>query len=225
MFSDKTKLYKKHLKELIPLFDKFEESYIISSSFENKNIMNELLLWLKNRYNLENYPYKIECIDISHFSWDYTSGWLVSMRWWIVNKKYYRQYKINKATKSDDYASIKELITRRFKNKDNLPDLFVIDWWKWQLWVLKDILLSDPKFTEIYNQIDFVSLWKWEARKNSSKLKWAKEIIFKFDNNFDIIWKELIYDNIDRLLINLRDEAHRFSNKYREKQMEKGFER
>ncbi len=40
-----------------------------------------------------------------------------------------------------------------------------------------------------------------------------------FDENFSIVEKELCYDDADRLMTQLRDEAHRFANAYRKKQM------
>lgn len=40
-----------------------------------------------------------------------------------------------------------------------------------------------------------------------------------FDENFRIVEKELCYDDADRILTSLRDEAHRFANAYRKKQM------
>ena len=39
------------------------------------------------------------------------------------------------------------------------------------------------------------------------------------DENFRIVEKELCYDDADRVLLQLRDEAHRFANAYRQKQM------
>ena len=42
-----------------------------------------------------------------------------------------------------------------------------------------------------------------------------------FDDNFRIVEKELCYDDADRILLQLRDEAHRFANAYRQKQMSK----
>ena len=42
-----------------------------------------------------------------------------------------------------------------------------------------------------------------------------------FDENFKILEKEICYDDADRLITQLRDEAHRFANAYRKKQMSK----
>ncbi len=127
---------------------------------------------------------------------------------------------------SDDYASIKELITRRFKTKDFLPNLFIIDWWKWQLWIIKKLYDEDKNFQKLFTQIDFVSLWKWQARKKSKIWQTSKgnkvwEKIYYFDKDFKIKNISLIYDQTDKILVNIRNEAHRFSNAYRENQMNK----
>jgi excinuclease UvrABC nuclease subunit len=114
-----------------------------------------------------------------------------------------------------------ELITRRFKDTQNLPDLFIIDWWKWQLGILKE-LLGQERFQSIYAKVDFVSLGKWVARKTWWKLKWEKEKIFRFDDSFKIQQIDLDYDQADKILVKVRDEAHRFANSYRKEQMKKG---
>jgi excinuclease UvrABC nuclease subunit len=216
------------------LIEWFFDSYIISTSFEWENLNNELLKNLQSRYKLKNFPYHIECADISHLGWSWTSWWLSCFLWWLPEKKYYRRYKINQvgATNnlhSDDYASLKELITRRFKAQEFSPDLFILDWWKWQLWIVKKIHNEDRDFQKLFSMIDFVSLWKWEARQKSkiwqTSAKWRIwEKIYYFDKDLNIKSINLIYDHTDKILINLRNEAHRFSNSYREKQMNKIWE-
>ncbi len=228
------KLSRSVLKELDLLIEWFFDSYIISTSFEWENLNNELLKNLQSRYKLKNFPYHIECADISHLGWSWTSWWLSCFLWWLPEKKYYRRYKINQvgATNnlhSDDYASLKELITRRFKAQEFSPDLFILDWWKWQLWIVKKIHNEDRDFQKLFSMIDFVSLWKWEARQKSkiwqTSAKWRIwEKIYYFDKDLNIKSINLIYDHTDKILINLRNEAHRFSNSYREKQMNKIWE-
>lgn len=224
------KLSKSDIQEIDKLIEWFFDSYVISTSFEWENLNNELLKNLQSRYKFKNFPYHIECVDISHLWWSWTSWWLSCFLWWLAERKYYRRYKItveiSQWNSPDDYASLKELITRRFKNKDFLPNLFILDWWKWQLWIIKKLYDEDKSFHQIFAQIDFVSLWKWEARKKSkiwqtsSKGKiWEK--IYYFDKDFNIKSIALIYDQTDKILVNIRNEAHRFSNAYRENQMNK----
>jgi hypothetical protein len=94
------------------------------------------------------------------------------------------------------------------------------------LWIIKKMYEEDKNFQKLFSKIDFVSLWKWEARKKSSIWQKGKsgkiwEKIYYFDTNFIIKSIDLVYDQTDKILVNIRNEAHRFSNAYREKQMNK----
>ena len=70
----------------------------------------------------------------------------------------------------------------------------------------------------------FVALGKGKARKRKGKVKGEQEYISYFDAQGKIDIIPLRYDTIDRLLILLRDEAHRFANAYRKKRMSKDFD-
>ena len=155
--------------------------------------------------------------------------------WWIPEKKYYRRYKIKSEVKwkksGDDYASLEEVIGRRFSNTEFPPDVFVLDGWKWQLGILKKILLEKVEFKKYFDNVLFVSLGKWEARnktsignksKKSDESVWEK--IYYFDEKMVIKSKDMIYDQADKILLKLRNESHRFANVYRKKQMSKEWE-
>jgi excinuclease ABC subunit C len=212
------------LKEF--LFNQLD-SIIVSSSFEKENILNEVLSSIRQKLNLKNFPYKIEALDISHLSWWRTSWAIVSFVWWIPYKRWYRRYKIKSdISHSDDFWALKEVLIRRFKLDKkiedieilNLPDLFVIDWWKGQLWVILDLLSKYPLMQKIFEKVDFVSIWKWAARRRKWKVSWEIEKIYYFDKNLNIKEKDISEGDFS-ILLKARDEAHRFSNKYRQKQM------
>lgn len=234
------------LFEVIALLERSIDAYVLTSAFEKDNLMNELLKTLHTRYARKNFPYSMECLDISHLSGWWVSGGLSAMKEWLQNKKWYRRYKIKGKMRtdrkkklveiveeendmqtfaqSDDYSSLAEVLTRRFnlgkKSEDNfLPDVFIIDWGKWQLGILQSLYKDSEEFREIFEKVQFCSLGKWEARERSGKNKGAKEKVYMFDDNFRIVEKELCYDDADRLMTQLRDEAHRFANAYRKKQM------
>jgi excinuclease ABC subunit C len=219
--------WKNLLKSLLKLAENFLESYIISQSFqEESTLVNDMFKTLKARYKLKNIPYKIECIDISHLSGWRTSGWLSALMAWLPYKKWYRKYKI-KAKKSDDYEALQELLERREKNGWELPDLLILDGGKGQLGVVKK-LCKDLKRKKIVSQRDIVSLGKWEARKktkiwSSSKKGLIWEKIYYFDSKLVIHSQDMVYDQADKILLKARDEAHRFANSYRKKQMSKEF--
>jgi len=84
--------------------------------------------------------------------------------------------------------------------------------------------------------MDIISLGKWAARKKSNIWKatrrdvdWSRlgdkisEKIYSFDKTLKIQSQDLVYDEADKLLLKARDEAHRFANAYRKKQMSKEF--
>ncbi len=235
-------------KELWKLGENFLDSYIISQSLQEESTMiNDMFKTLQTRYRLKNVPYRIECIDISHLSGWRTSGWLSCLMAWLPYKKWYRRYKI-KAKKSDDYEALQELLERRQNSWWELPNLLIIDGGKGQLGVVKK-LCKDPKRKKIVSQIDIISLGKWEARKKSNIWKTKKlmaslskeevsadadgefvrpnklitEIIYRLDDKLKIHEVPMVYDQADKMFLKARDEAHRFANAYRKKQMSQEF--
>ena len=230
-YSNKVSFNKEEKSALINMLEWFFDSYVISSTLQWPWLHNQLLEQLQNRYKFKNFPNRIECVDISHMNWDWISGWLSCIVWWIPDKRKYRKYKIKSVSEqSDDYASLKEVMQRRFlwKDKSEYPDVFVLDWWIGQLNVVKDLCKESSEFYKVFQQVDFVSLWKWEARRKSwiwlASKRWHEwlvwEKIYRFiDDKFNVEEISLVYDQADRFLVKLRDEAHRFSNSYRKQQM------
>lgn len=221
-----SKLGKKTGEALWKLAENFLESYIISQSMqEGTIIINDMVKTLKDRYGLKKIPYRIECMDISHLSGGRTSGWLSCLVGGLPYVKWYRRYKIQ-AKKSDDYEALQEVLERRVKNGGELPDLLILDGGKGQLGIVKK-LCKDPERKKITSQIDIVSLGKGEARNKSNIWKTSKksdkiwEKIYTLDDKLKIHEKAITYDQADKILTKARDEAHRFANSYRKKQMSK----
>ena len=220
-------------KQINDLMIKFLDSYIASTTFDiEDNLTQDLLNELQKRYFFTSFPYQIECIDISHLSGSYISGWLSCMREGLLYKPWYRNYKIkilenSKWNYSNDFLSLQEIIVRRFwlkeKNKNNieLPNVFILDWWKWQLNTILELYKIFPNLKNIMENTSFISLWKGKARKESAKSQWETETIYYFDKELNIKELPLIYDTADLLLTKLRDESHRFANKYRKTRMSK----
>jgi len=244
------------------LLQKFLDSYIASTTFDTEdNLTQDLLSELQKRYFLTKFPYQIECVDISHLSGSYISGWLSCMREWLLYKPGYRHYKIkllenNKSNYSNDFLSLQEIIVRRFNLKSSLnkggrgdqkeikwssptllakegefPDLFILDWWKWQLNSVLELCQIFPSLKEIMKTTTFISLGKWKARKESAKSAGEQEKIYTIKIGED--WLPSLsgwvlgqaeglgvrLDTADLLLTKLRDESHRFANKYRTTRM------
>jgi excinuclease UvrABC nuclease subunit len=95
--------------------------------------------------------------------------------------------------------------------------------------VVKALYEADETFRQIFSSIDFVALGKGEARKKaaigSRSVRSSSEVVgekvYRFDEQWNVIETPLVYDQADRFLVKLRDEAHRFSNVYRKQQMKK----
>lgn len=223
------KLTKEENQRIDQLFDNFFESYILTQTMQGTQVMTELLNALKESYGLSKFPYHTECLDISHLSWEYTSGGLSCLIGGLPEKKLYRKYKIT-TVKNDDYLALQEVLIRRFKldeenpSLDQLPDLFILDGGKGQLGILSDLAQKYPHFQKLCSQVQFASLGKWEARskahigqksKKSDLIVWEKLYVWDF---WSIKEYDFSYDEADKLLIKLRNEAHRFANYYRKQQ-------
>ncbi len=233
----KRQVTKTMLREADVLLNNAIESYMIASAWNRENVYNEVLTDLQNKYQLKHFPYHIECIDISHLSGDWISWGLSAMLGGIPNTKYYRKYKITSVehigNDSNDYLALKEVITRRFLawNEQQLPNLFILDWGKGQLNIIKKLYQENKAFQDIFAHVDFVALGKGQARKQSNIWKQnlsttntnetIAEHLYFFDDKMQIRSKALDYDHTDSLLTTLRNEAHRFANQYRKKQMSK----
>lgn len=122
------------------------------------------------------------------------------------------------------------------------PDLLIIDGGKGQINAVYERLTrifspleKEGTPGEICLPFDLISIGKGDARKRAGKIRGEKELVYKIQNSkFKILDSkdrasanplisqfEIIYDSLDQLLIKVRDEAHRFSNKYRKEQMKK----
>jgi len=223
------RLKKAEKQEIKAFIERCFASFVVSTSFEEENLLNDLLSTLQTRYAFKNFPYRMELLDISHLSGWRASGGISCLLGGIPYFKGYRRYKISsKVKQQDDYSALKEVLIRRFlgDKETTLPDVFILDWWKGQLNVVKELLQEKPDFQEIFDKVIFVWLWKWAARKttNIGKQKAWEDItekIYGFDASLKIKETKIIYDDADKILIKLRNEAHRFANVYRQKQMSK----
>ena len=158
---------------------------------------------LKEKLSLKNLPQRIECYDISNISGTNKVCSMVVFKNGEPSKKDYRKFKIKTVKGSNDFASLKEALTRRlnrlkegklesFKEK---PDLIIIDGGKGQLSSTYEILIK----SQIEN-IDMISLAK------------RIEEVFHPNNPLPTMLKPGSVEL--RLLQRVRDEAHRFAITY-----------
>ena len=201
-----------------------EKKKLIDMSIKNilffkKNLYNEkkerkskrlaVLIELKNKLNLKNIPFHIECYDISNIQGSNTVASLVTFQDGYPNKKEYRRYKIKDINKPDDFESMKQVISRRYKRviDENLsfPDLIIIDGGKGQLSSACEAL----KELNIYNKTNIIGL----AKK-------LEEVYFPNDSMPILLNKKSYYL---KLLQQIRKEAHRFAINYHKDLRSKNF--
>jgi excinuclease ABC subunit C len=186
--------------ELIKLGTTNAEEYLknwLSSQAGHLDKINEALNELKAQLNLTKIPDRIECYDISNIQGTNPVGSMVVFEQGLPAKSQYRKFKIQTKQTPDDFAMMKEMLSRRLArsgaenpNPWPLPDLIVIDGGKGQLGVAVEVL-KDKNF-----KIPAVGL-----------AKRIEEIFFP-GNPEPLV---LSHDNPGlQLLQRLRDETHRF---------------
>jgi excinuclease ABC subunit C len=167
---------------------------------------------LRRRLDLRVPPRRIECLDIATFQGGETVGAVVAFTDGRPWKDGYRRFRIRSVEGTDDFASVAEVLERRFRagpKRGELPDLLVIDGGLGQLSAAKAALAGvglddlavvglakervarDPLAREIQRRPDRVFL---PGRKNPVVLRSNSTALF--------------------LLQRVRDEAHRFANAY-----------
>lgn len=172
----------------------------IQSIIDLGNDFNEVGAYLSEKLSLRNFPHKIECYDISHIQGTNTVASGICFINGMPKKSLYKRYKVKSTEgKPDDFQSMKEVLTRRFKRLGEegweKPDLIIIDGGKGQLSSVMQIV------DELgVKDIDIVSLAKREEEvflPNQSKsilLPRGSSALF--------------------LIQRVRDEAHRFAITY-----------
>jgi excinuclease ABC subunit C len=118
---------------------------LVEKNLEHAFLKNELKVKdLQASLGLADVPDVIECFDISHLSGTAMVGSMVQFRGGVPDKKNYRHYKIKTVEGIDDFASISEVVKRRYdrliREDAEMPDLIIIDGGKGQLSAAGDSL-------------------------------------------------------------------------------------
>lgn len=103
--------------------------YIKQKSFDSisNDNMDQILLNLKKYLKLRKIPNHIECFDNSNLQGQHAVAAMVVYKNGIPCKKEYRHFIIKTVQGIDDYSSMREILYRRYCNKENLPDLVIVD--------------------------------------------------------------------------------------------------
>jgi excinuclease ABC subunit C len=168
---------------------------------------------IQERLKLPTIPVRIECFDISTFQGAETVASQVVFEDGVPNKDQYRRYKIKTVKGTNDFESMREVLTRRFKHTElDLPDLVVIDGGKGQLGIATEV------FKEIGQPgIPVVGLAKarTDSDFSSSEVRGSEERFFLPGRQNPVIFKSS--SEAFRILVSIRDEAHRFAITYHRK--------
>ncbi len=170
---------------------------------------------LKKHLGLTNIPKRMECFDISNIGGKQAVGSMVTFENGVPVKSKYKRYKVKTVSQSDDYAMMYEVLTRRYTRafkEDDFPDLAVIDGGKGQLGIARRV------FDELgVERVDLIALAKGKRKVTECADPKQKldERVFTGDNTDPIVLNQ---DSSElKLLVNIRDEAHRFALAYHKK--------
>ena len=165
---------------------------------------------LQKVLGLKKTPFRIECVDISHLSGTNTVASLVAFKNGRPDKKNYRKFIIKTVEGVDDFASMREVMTRRIRRLENegipMPDLWVCDGGKGQVDATMQIL------KELGHDQDLPLI---------GLAKRLEEIVFPDDRKSIVLHRT---SSALKLLQNARDEAHRFAITYQRSKRKKDLE-
>ncbi len=191
--------------------------------FQNHVTKNEekkqALELIQDKLNLPQYPRRIECYDISTFQGQETVASQVVFEDGVPNKDQYRRYKIKSFAGMNDFEAMKEVLSRRLKHDEwEEPHLIVVDGGKGQLKFAMAALKELDKM-----HIPIVGL-----AKERTKGKFEDEGIEKTQERFYLPNRAnpvVFATNTEafRILVSLRDEAHRFAISFHRELREKAF--
>ena len=172
--------------------ERLKQVQILDPEKHSNRILNQLKIDLK----MENIPSHIECFDISNIQGTNTVAACVVFINAKPSKSNYRKYNINSVSGPDDFASMQEVVFRRYRRlideKKSLPQLIIIDGGKGQL----SSALKSLKKLNIESKVTIVGI-----------AKRLEEIYFPGDSIPLYLNKK---SESLKIIQNLRNEAHRF---------------
>ncbi len=201
---------KKHLLELSERnakyykIEKQKQKDLIDPERHTKRILNTM----RKDLRLKELPVHIECFDNSNIQGDYPVAAMSVFKHTKPSKKEYRHFNIKTVEGANDFASMEEIIFRRYKRlldeKKPLPQLIVVDGGKGQL----SAALKSLEKLNLRGKISIIGI----AKK-------LEEIFYPEDSLPLYIDKK---SETLKIIQQLRDEAHRFSITHHRKKREKG---
>lgn len=201
--------------ELVKLASKNAER-AFSERKRGRDEVEQTLERLKERLHLSKLPHRMECFDISHFQGSALVASQVSAFDTEPDPSRYRHYKLKTVEGNDDFASMHEILTRRFKRgleEGDLPDLIVIDGGKGQLAAamaaMKDVGVEGVDMVGLAKSRDLDSV-NADVQQDRSP-----ERVFLVGRKDPIVLPQTSPELF--ALTRLRDEAHRFAITFQRK--------
>lgn len=190
---DKHKLVELSIKNCRVLL----EEKVLKQNFKKKTPQEAIMEQLQQDLRLKTLPRHIECFDNSNIQGEYPVASLVVFKDAKPSKKDYRHFKIKTVIGPDDFASMKEIVFRRYRRlleeSQPLPDLIVVDGGKGQLSAAVEAL----KQLELLHMVPIIGI----AKKLEELYFVNDPIPLHLDKRSTSL----------RLLQHLRNEAHRFA--------------
>jgi excinuclease ABC subunit C len=183
----------------------------IEESIKRKLIKEGIFVRMKQKMHLKNIPLRIDAFDIATFQGKSSVGTRVVFINGVPEKKLYRKYVIQTVEENqlDDFKMTYEIIKRSINeclDTDNFPDLILVDGGKGQLNIAKKVLHEN----NLAGKIDIISIAKDKEYKIDKIYIPNRKNCLNLNRSTDII----------NLLMQVRDEVHRFSITFHKKREE-----
>jgi excinuclease ABC subunit C len=177
-------------------FDRLKQAEKLNPEQKQVRLMKEL----QDALHLEKMPYQIECFDNSNISGTDAVAACVVFKKMKPSKQDYRKYNIKTVVGPDDYASMKEVVYRRYKRlieeEQPLPDLIVADGGKGQMEVIRQAVQD-----ELGLDIPIAGLAKNDRHRTNELLYGFPPRVVGLKTDSELF----------RVLTQLQDEVHRFA--------------
>lgn len=193
---------KKHLLELSEMnckqykFDRLKQAEKLNPEQKQTRLMKELQAKLK----LPKLPYQIECFDNSNISGTDAVAGCIVYKGMKPSRKDYRKYNIKTVEGPDDYASMQEVVRRRYsrmiEEESALPDLIITDGGKGQMDVVREVIVD-----ELHLDIPIAGLAKDDRHRTN-------ELLFGFPPQTIALPPE---SELFKVLTQIQDEVHRYA--------------
>ena len=193
---------KKHLLELSEMnckqykFDRLKQAEKLNPEQKQTRLMKELQAKLK----LPKMPYQIECFDNSNISGTDAVAGCIVYKGMKPSRKDYRKYNIKTVEGPDDYASMQEVVRRRYsrmiEEETPLPDLIITDGGKGQMDVVREVIVD-----ELHLDIPIAGLAKDDRHRTN-------ELLYGFPPQTIALPPE---SELFKVLTQIQDEVHRYA--------------